>query len=129
MQNRKRRAATLLEMLIAVVVIVLLALVAYPRFSSVLGDSNQKIANTNAETVANAANALAMFEPTQSATIPTILAAANAAGMTESTRPSIALVAGVGYTIEATQAGSTSYACVYVSGSRAVWTSGSCTDL
>ncbi len=61
MQKRMRKAFTLLELIVVVVVLGILALVAVPAFSGVIDNSTGSVAENTAKAIARDANALAAF--------------------------------------------------------------------
>lgn len=61
MQKRMRKAFTLLELIVVVVVLGILALVAVPAFSGVIENSTGSVAENTAKAIARDANALAAF--------------------------------------------------------------------
>ena len=62
MLNRTRKAFTLLELIVVVVVLGILALIAVPTFRSVIDSSAQSVAEQSAGTIARNANAIAAFD-------------------------------------------------------------------
>jgi type IV pilus assembly protein PilA len=61
MMNRTRKAFTLLELIVVVVVLGILALVAVPSFTGVINNSRGSVAENTAASIARDANALAAF--------------------------------------------------------------------
>ena len=69
MQKRMRKAFTLLELIVVVVVLGILALVAVPAFSGVINNSTESVAKNTAAAIARDANALAAFNPGATANV------------------------------------------------------------
>lgn len=61
MMNRTKKAFTLLELIVVVVVLGILALVAVPSFTGVINNSRGSVAENTAASIARDANALAAF--------------------------------------------------------------------
>lgn len=61
MMNRTKKAFTLLELIIVVVVLGILALVAVPSFKGVIDNTSADVAESTARAIARDANALAAF--------------------------------------------------------------------
>lgn len=61
MMNRSKKAFTLLELIVVVVVLGILALVAVPSFKGVIDNSRGSVAEQTARSIARDANALAAF--------------------------------------------------------------------
>ena len=69
MQKRMRKAFTLLELIVVVVVLGILALVAVPAFSGVINNSTGSVAENTAKAIARDANALAAFNAGDNANV------------------------------------------------------------
>jgi len=61
MKIRTRKAFTLLELIVVVVVLGILALIAVPSFAGVINGTRGSVAENTAKTIARDANALATF--------------------------------------------------------------------
>lgn len=61
MNKRTRKAFTLLELIVVVIVLGILALVAVPAFTGVINNSTGSVAENTAKAIARDANALAAF--------------------------------------------------------------------
>jgi len=61
MMNRSKKAFTLLELIVVVVVLGILALVAVPSFKGVIDNTRGSVAEQTARSIARDANALAAF--------------------------------------------------------------------
>jgi type IV pilus assembly protein PilA len=127
MLKRTRKAFTLLELIVVVIVLGILALIAVPTFRSVTNNAATSVAESTAGAIARNANALA----SQAGASTTYANIATSAGeVTPATGMAIVLATGTGSVkvqINVTRSGSTGRACVAVVSNLATATSGACT--
>ena len=118
MLNRTRKAFTLLELIVVVVVLGILALIAVPTFRSVIDSSAGSVAEQSAGSVARNANAIAAFDggPTTITHLTT--------AQSEYTGSGVDFIAfdAFSYDVEVDSGGSIGVACVSIASGVAVVT-------
>ena len=117
MLNRTRKAFTLLELIVVVVVLGILALIAVPTFRSVIDSSAQSVAEQSAGTIARNANAIAAFDggPTTITHLTTAQNEYTGSGVTVTVGTSTNVVH-----VLVASGGSTGEACVTLTGTPAI---------
>ena len=121
--SRQRRAFTLLELIVVVVVLGVISLIAVPTLRSVIASSAASSAEATAESIASNANAIAAFaggDTTPGNLVTAVDETTGSASLTVS--PAVSSTTG-GHNIEVDSSGSKGYACVEIIGGIAVVTS------
>jgi prepilin-type N-terminal cleavage/methylation domain-containing protein len=126
MLKRTRKAFTLLELIVVVIVLGILALIAVPTFRSVTNNASASVAESTAGAIARNANALA----SQAGVATTYANLTTAAGeVTASSGMTITTGVGTGsqkVRVAISRSGSTGNACIQITSGVAVASSGDC---